>query len=332
MRILRHYSGIPSEARGAVVALGNFDGVHLGHRAVIGRARAIAGREGAPLGVLTFEPHPVQVLRPESAPHRLTPFRVKARRLAEIDVDVLFALHFDTAFSRKSAEDFVDEVLVRELGIRHAVVGHDFHFGCERRGNPAFLAERAALHGFDVTIVEPVGNAGEVYSSTRVRSYLKRGEPRLAAAILGHLWEVEGRVQHGDARGRTLGYPTANLSFADYVAPAFGIYAVWAGIVDGDDTTWYPAVASVGVRPTFGGGEPLLEVHLFDVDMGLYDAHLRVAFVAWIRPEMKFDDVDALKAEMARDCETARAILEGSVPPPEPSDRPAPAAARRANP
>lgn len=332
MRILRHYSGIPSEARGAVVALGNFDGVHLGHRAVIGRARTIAQRGGSPLAVLTFEPHPVQVLRPGTAPHRLTPFRVKARRLAEIGVDELFALHFDTIFSRKSAEDFVDEVLVEGLGVHHVVVGHDFHFGCERRGDPAFLAERAAHHGFGVTVIEPVGNAGETYSSTRVRSYLKRGEPRLAAAILGHLWEVEGRVLHGDARGRTLGYPTANLSFTDYVAPAFGIYAVWAGIVDGENTAWHPAVASVGVRPTFGGGEPLLEVHLFDVDMDLYDAHLRVAFVAWIRPELKFDDVDALKAEMARDCDAARTILEGSTPPPEPSDLTAPAAARRASP
>jgi len=328
MRILRHYTGVPSELRGAVVALGNFDGVHLGHRAVIGRAQRLASGENAPVGVLTFEPHPVQVLRPDTAPNRLTPFRVKARRLAELGIDVLFAIHFDRAFSRQTAEEFVDKVLVAGLGIRHVVVGHDFRFGRERGGDAALLEALGRERGFETLVVEPVGNAGEVYSSSRVRSYLRRGEPRLAAAILGHPWEVEGRVLHGDGRGRDLGFPTANLSFDDYVVPAFGIYAVWIGIIAGERTGWHAGVASAGVRPTFGGGAPLLEAHLFDFEGDLYDAHLRVAFVAWIRAEQKFDDVDALKRQMAVDCENARDILAESGPPATLTDRLASAAAQ----
>jgi riboflavin kinase/FMN adenylyltransferase len=298
-----------------VVALGNFDGVHLGHRGVIGHAANIAKQAGAPLGVVSFEPHPVKVLRPDGAPHRLTPFRAKVRRFSECGVEWFFCIPFTRAFAAIPAEKFVDDVLANGLGLRHIVVGHDFRFGKRRMGDFETLRAGGERHGFGVTPVEPIGNAGEIYSSTRVRTYLQRGEPRLAAAILGHLWEVEARVLHGDKRGRELGFPTANLHFDEHVEPAFGIYAVWAGIVKGDETEWHPAVASCGVRPTFGGSQLKLEVHFFDFDGDLYGKYLRVAFVNWIRPEEKFDNVDDLVKKMDEDCYNARFMLEGSTPP-----------------
>ena len=317
MRICRQYGRVPPAARGAAVALGNFDGVHLGHRGVIGRAANVARDEGLPLGVISFEPHPATVLRADSAPSRLTPFRAKTRRLRECGVDWFFCMRFTRAFAEMSVEAFVDDVLVDGLGVKHVTIGHDYRFGRHRMGDHQLLEDAGAAQGFGVTSVAAIGNAGEVYSSTRVRQYLQRGEPRLAAAVLGHLWEVEARVGRGDARGRNLGYPTANLRLDEHVEPAFGIYAVWAGIVEGSETHWHPAVASCGVRPTFGGKTVLLEVHVFDYQGDLYGKYLRVAFVNWIRPEEKFDDVDDLVRHMDEDCYNARFMLAGSAPPPD---------------
>lgn len=315
MRICRDYARPPSEARGAVVAMGNFDGVHLGHRGVIGRAADAARALSAPLGVLAFEPHPARVLRPGAAPGRLTPFRTKVRRLRECGADYFFCPRFTRRFARKPPGAFVDEVLREGLGVRHVVVGHDYRYGHRRAGDGATLAAAGAAHGFGVTAVPAIGNAGEIYSSTRVRQYLKRGEPRLAAAILGHPWEVEARVAHGDKRGRELGFPTANLRFGESAAPAFGIYAVWAGVVEDGRTRWRPAVASCGVRPTFGGGEPLLEVHVFDFAETLYGRYLRVAFVSWLRAERRFESAGALVRQMREDGYNARFQLAGSRPP-----------------
>lgn len=315
MRICRDYARPPGAARGAVVAAGNFDGVHLGHRGVIGRAADIARAEGAPLAVLAFEPHPADVLRPERAQGRLTPFRAKVRRLRECGAEFFFCPRFTRRFARKSAEEFVSEVLVDGLGVRHVVAGHDFRYGHRRAGDRDTLARAGAARGFGVTVVDAIGNAGEIYSSTRVRQYLKRGEPRLAAAILGHRWEVEGRVRPGDRRGRALGFPTANLRFGEYVEPAFGVYAVWAGAVDGARTEWRPAVASCGVRPTFGGGAALLEVHVLDFAGDLYGRYLRVAFASWLRPELRFADAGALVRRMREDAYNARFQLAGSRPP-----------------
>lgn len=315
MRICRDYARAPAGARGAVVAVGNFDGVHLGHRGVIGRAAELAREHGAPLGVLAFEPHPADVLRPECAPRRLTPFRARVRRLRECGADYFFCQRFTRAFAAMSPDDFVSEVLVSGLGVRRVVAGHDYRYGHRRAGDAASLSAAGAARGFGVTVVGAIGNAGEVYSSTRARQYLKRGEPRLAAAILGHLWEVEARVRRGDGRGRTLGFPTANLCFGDHAAPAFGIYAVWAGIVEGERTDWRPAVASCGVRPTFGGGRALLEVHVFDYSGDLYGRYLRVAFVSWLRPERRFERVDDLVRQMGEDGYNARFQLAGSRPP-----------------
>ncbi len=315
MQIIRRYSALPAALRGAVVAIGNFDGVHLGHRGVIGRAAEIGQACGLPLGVLTFEPHPIMVLRPEAAPPRLAPFRTKVRRLKECGVQLLYMLPFSSTFSQKSAEAFVQDVLVDGLKVGHVIVGHDYRFGQGRSGDGAYLVEAGQKHGFDVTEVSAIGNADEIYSSTRVRGYLQNGEVRLAAAILGHMWEIESRVTHGDKRGRELGFPTANIKFGNHVVPAYGIYAVWCGVVTKNGTEWYPAVANVGIRPMFEIQTPILEVHLFGYEGDLYGHYLRVAFFSWIRSEKRFKDVNALIKQMDEDSEVAQFMLAGSKPP-----------------
>jgi len=310
MRIFRH-DKVAAADRGAVVAIGNFDGLHLGHQRVIGEAGTIARTSGAPYAVLTFEPHPRSVFRPDDPPFRLTPFRVKSRRIEALGVELLFTLHFDLAFAAKSAEDFVDEVLVRGIGARHVVAGYDFVFGHKRRGNAALLRERGAALGFGVEIVAPVHEAsGALYSSTRIREHLAEGRPREAAALLGRFWEIDGRVERGDERGRTIGFPTANIFLHDYLRPAAGVYAVRAGIEEGARTVWRDAVANFGRRPTFGGSDLRLEVHLLDYDGDLYSRHLRVALIEFLRPERKFSGIDALKAQIATDAAQARALLQ----------------------
>jgi len=283
--------------------------VHLGHRGVIDQAAEEARKLARPLGVVTFEPHPATVLRPEKAPLRLAPFRVKVRRLKECGVQIVYMLPFSREFSQKSAEQFVSEILVESLNVCHVVVGHDYRFGRERSGDYAFLARKGKLFGFGVTKVSGIGGAGDPYSSTRVRSCLQSGEPRQAAAILGYMWEVEGRVLYGNARGRELGYPTANIAFKNHVVPAYGIYAVWCGVPHNGSTKWYPGIANVGIRPMFRVKAPLLEVHLFDYDENLYGKYLRVAFLSWIRPEQAFENTDLLVKQMDEDSRTAKLIL-----------------------
>src|SRR6185437_11369607 len=297
MDIFRHYTGLPPGARGAAVAIGNFDGIHLGHQFVIAKAGELARIAGVPHAVLTFEPHPRSVFQPNAAPFRLTPFRVKAELLPGLGVAL-------------SAEDFVRQVLVGGLGLREAVVGYDFVFGHRRQGNAALLTQMGKALGFGVTIVQPVQQGSDIYSSTRIRALLVEGKPRAAAALLGRPWEIDGRVEQGDRRGRTIGFPTANIELADYLRPAAGVYAVRAAI--GRDGAWHDGVANLGLRPTFGGSDLRLEVHLFDFAGDLYGRHLRVAFVDYIRAERKFAGLDALKAQIAADALRARAILASS--------------------
>ena len=309
MRILRHYRDVPAAAQGTVVALGNFDGVHRGHKAVIAEASRIAARGGAACAVLTFEPHPREFFNPQGPVFRLTSLRAKARQMEALGVEFLFVLHFDAAFAAIPAGDFVTQVLVQGLSVRHAVVGYDFVFGNKRAGNTELLASMAESHGFALTVIEPVAAGGEVYSSSRIRVALENRNPRLAAELLGHWWEIEGRVREGDRRGSKLGYPTANLTPGEILQPSLGIYAVRAGITTGQGVTWRDGVASLGRRPTFGGGDVVLEVHLFDFAGDLYGQHLRVAFIDYIREEKKFDDIQSLKAEILADCRLARRIL-----------------------
>jgi riboflavin kinase/FMN adenylyltransferase len=310
MRIFRHDSVAAAE-RGAVIAIGNFDGVHLGHQAVIGEAGRIARADGASHAVLTFEPHPRRVFRPADPPFRLTPFRAKARVIETLGVDLLFTLHFDQGFARLGAEEFIEGVLVRHLGVRHVVVGFDFTFGQGRRGTAARLAAEGRSRGFGVAIVEPAkGPGGAVYSSTRIREHLVAGRPREAAALLGRFWEIEGRVERGDRRGHGIGFPTANLGLDDYLRPAAGVYAVRAGIETEGRLLWHDAVANLGWRPTFGGSDLRLEVHIFDFAADLYGRHLRVALIEHLRPEQKFPGIDALKAQIAADAAQARGLLK----------------------
>jgi riboflavin kinase/FMN adenylyltransferase len=311
MYILRHPSALCQAGRGAVVAIGNFDGIHLGHQAVIGVAGRLAKEAGAPQAVLTFEPHPRSVFRPDGVPFRLTPFRVKAQLLRQLGVAFLFNLRFDLALASHSAEDFVRSVLVEGLAIRHAVVGYDFVFGNRRRGTAALLTQMGQELGFGVTVIEPVQEGGEIYSSTRIRDLLEAARPRDAAALLGRPWEIDGRVERGDQRGRTIGFPTANLTLADDLRPAAGVYAVRAGV--GRNGAWYDAVANFGRRPTFDGTDLRLEVNLFDFSGDLYGQHLRVQLIDYIRPERKFAGLEALKAQIAADAEAARRILAGPL-------------------
>jgi riboflavin kinase / FMN adenylyltransferase len=311
MRILRHFETVPGDARGGVVVLGNFDGVHRGHQAVIGAAAEDAQRLKAPLVVVTFEPHPRRFFRPDDPPFRLTPFRSKVIQLAALGVDVLLVLTFDHAMSQMPAEDFVNDVLLGSLAPRQITIGYDFHFGHNRGGNPALLQKMLPADGScALKVIRPVGSAdGEVYSSTRIRDYLAAGKPGHAAALLGRPFEIEGRVERGDQRGRTIGFPTANLSLGEYLRPAFGVYAVRAGLGDGEVPEWFDAVANLGVRPTVDGRKLLLEIHLFGIQRDIYGQHLRVALIEFIRPERRFDGLDALRAQIGDDCAAARRIL-----------------------
>lgn len=293
--------------------MGNFDGLHRGHAVLIGQARDLARAKGRPVAVLTFEPHPRSVFFPATEPFRLTPFRVKERELARLGIDLLFVQHFDLGFAAKSAEDFIEEVIVEAIGASHVVVGWDCTFGNRRRGTPDLLRAAGLRRGFGVTVLEPVrGDDATVYSSTHIRELLKAGKPREAAALLGRFWEIDGRVAVGDKRGRTIGFPTANLGLDDYLHPAFGVYAVRVSGDGPDDPLsgrTIDGVANLGLRPTVGGLVPRLEAHLFDIDVDLYGRHLRVALIDFIRPEQKFGGLDALKAQIAEDATKARAIL-----------------------
>ncbi len=294
------------------MAIGNFDGVHLGHQAVISAAVGKARALDVPAALLTFEPHPRIVFRPNSEPFRLTPLRPKTHAIEALGVEVLIVLAFDRALSEKSAEAFVEDVLVTGMAVTHIVVGADFVFGHDRLGTVDRLTELGDWLGFAVTALGPVsGPDGTVYSSTAIREALKAGEPRRAAALLGRPWEIEGRVEHGDARGRRLGFPTANIGLGDYLRPAFGVYAVEAGIDHGAATQWHRGVANLGRRPTVAGLIERLEAHLFDFDGDLYGRHLRVRLIEFIRSEKKFDGLDALQAQIARDSAVARAIFAG---------------------
>ncbi|HEX3210426.1 MAG TPA: bifunctional riboflavin kinase/FAD synthetase [Geminicoccaceae bacterium] len=315
MRIHRSYWNLPKTALHAVVAIGNFDGVHRGHRALIARAREQAQALGAQLGVITFEPHPREVLTPDQAPPRLTPFRVKARLLAELGVEQLFALAFTEHLRRKTPAQFVHDVLAGGLGVRQVVVGYDFRFGNRRAGDAESLAALGKDYGFGVTRIEPVAWAREVCSSSRVRAAIAVGDVALARELLAHPFLVEGRVVEGDRRGRPLGYPTANLRppLRPSLWPAPGIYAVRARCPDETGGDWLNAVASLGFRPTFGGRDLRLEVHLFDREVDLYGRRLCCAFVERLRAEAIFESIEALKAQMAEDCRQAQAALAADV-------------------
>jgi riboflavin kinase/FMN adenylyltransferase len=299
-----HWLGLDPSTRGASVAMGNFDGIHKGHQAVIDLARGTA-----PLGIVTFEPHPRQVFAPGGPPFRLMNAEARANRLARLGVQHLFQLPFDATLSALTPEGFVDQVLHRGLGISHVVVGADFCFGKGRAGKAEDLARLCAERGIRTTIAPLVTEGGAEVSSTLIRTALTDGRPRDAAAMLGHWHRIEGPVLHGEKRGRELGYPTANMALEGLHLPRFGVYAVLVDVLTGPHAGSYHGAASLGVRPMFGENRPNLETFIFDFTGDLYGQHLSIALVDYLRPELKFDGLPALITQMAADCAQARAVL-----------------------
>lgn len=296
---------LPPHLARPVLAIGNFDGVHRGHLAVIGAARRMAERLGRPAVALTFEPHPRSFFQPDKVLFRLTPAPQKMVELARAGLDGAVVLPFDATLAAIGAEAFVAEVLVGLFETVGVAVGFDFHFGKGRAGSPAFLQEAGAHHGFPVEVVAPMLDEGDPISSSAIRNALASGQVGHAAHMLGRPWSVSGEVAHGDKRGRDLGYPTANLSVPPGTVLAFGIYAVRARVGD----VMIDGVASYGRRPTFDNGAPLLEVHLFDFSGDLYGQDMEVFFHNYLRPELKFENVEDLVRQMDTDSAAAKAVL-----------------------
>lgn len=305
-------AALPGGLRRGVVAIGNFDGVHRGHRAVLDRALDIARAEDRPPLVLTFEPHPRALLRPGEKLFRLTPAPLKARLLEALGFESVIEQAFTADFARMPAEDFVAGVLAHDLGVAHVVTGHDFHFGRDRQGTPDFLAEAGLRLGFDVRLVEAFRAGDGVVSSSRIRDCLVAGDLDGAAALLGYRYLVEAPVMRGQQLGRTLGFPTANMALPPETALREGVYAVRLRRADG---VLHDGVASFGRRPTVtADGAPLLETHVFDAAPDLYGQTCSVSFFAFIRAEEKFDGLDPLVAQMRRDAAAARTALSAAKP------------------
>jgi len=309
MRIIRHWEGLEPGQQGASVAVGNFDGVHRGHLKVIDIARKAATSSGAPLGILTFEPHPREYFAPDAPPFRLMNTETRANRLAKLGVELLYELPFGKEMSSLPAEGFAGDVLSKGMKVSHVVIGADFCFGKGRQGNAQSLREFGARMGFGVTVANLLAGDGGRVSSTAIRDALCDGRPGDAAAMLGHWHRIDGEVFHGAKRGREMGYPTANMSVAGLHLPRLGIYAVLVDVLTGPHAGHYQGAASLGVRPMFGENQPNLETYLFDFKGDLYGEHLSVALVEFLRPEGKFTDLAALVAQMDADCARARAIL-----------------------
>lgn len=306
MELIDNHHNVPNRLRGAVVALGNFDGVHRGHQVVLLAAKTIAHKTQKPFGVITFEPHPRAVLFPTDVPYRLTPAPAKRHLLKELGVEVLFEIPFTKELSKQTAKEFMDDVLCASLGITHAVAGHDFVFGHKRSGDMQVLRTHLATKNIAVTEIAPQNDGGGIlWSSTRIRACIAEGDMPCVASMLGRNWEIEGKVVEGDRRGGTIGFPTANIALHETLRPKYGVYAVRFH-VNGQS---YGGVANIGLRPTVDGQKDGLEAHLFGFLGNLYGADARVEMLQFIRPEQRFDGLEALKAQIAFDCRAAEDIL-----------------------
>jgi riboflavin kinase/FMN adenylyltransferase len=303
---LSHDQPIPEQLHGSVLALGNFDGFHLGHQAVVNRAIALGFHERRPVIVATFDPHPVRFFKPDAPPFRLTSLDQRERLFAHAGADAMLVFNFGKELASTSAEDFVAEILGKRLGVAGVVTGDDFSFGKGRAGNVGVMRKLGKEHGITAEAVAPVLIDGERVSSGRIREALAAGDPGTATYFLTRPFAVEAMVQRGDGRGHDLGFPTANVSLGDYQRPAYGIYAVRVRLDDGSE---HFGVASFGIRPMFQPPEELLEVYIFDFDGELYGRLIEIALMAYIRPEAKFDSVDALVERMREDAAEARRLL-----------------------
>ena len=297
---------IAAPLRGGVIALGNFDGFHAGHQAVVGRAVHHAKDDGRPAIVATFDPHPVRFFKPDAPPFRLTTLDQRQELFAAAGADAMLVLPFDAGLANTSAQDFITELLLDRYGAAGVVTGADFVFGKGRGGDVVTLADHARRLGFFTEMVAPVDDAAEAVSSSRIRDALRAGDCATAARLLTRPFTVRGIVQHGDKNGRLLGFPTANIDMGSYLRPRYGIYAVTGTLSDG---RVLKGAANLGIRPSFDPPRELLEPHFFDFSGDLYGQPIDVAFHAFLRPEAKFDTMDALMAQIAADCDQAKALL-----------------------
>ncbi len=307
MRVVHGWKGLIGADRGASIALGNFDGVHLGHQSVIALAVRAANHLGTPCGVISFDPHPRRIFQPNSPPFRLMTTDQQARALAALGVDILYILPFDAEMEHLTDSEFVTRVLHEGLGVRHVSVGFDISFGHGRTGSPELMGQYGQELGFGVSVAQAVGDEGAKFSSTGVRQALRDGHPEVAAQILGRPFAIEGMVVKGRQLGRTLGFPTANVALSDYVVPRLGVYAIRTRLPDGRELA---GVANIGVNPTIEGEiEPRLEVWLFDFDEDIYDQVIETDLVAFLRDEAKFEGLEAMTVQVMADAAEARAVL-----------------------
>ena len=297
---------VPDDLRGGVIALGNFDGFHRGHQAVVGRAVALAREQGRPALVATFDPHPIRYFRPDAAPFRLTSLDQRARLFAEAGADAMLVFTFDDSLAALTASEFVEQRLVDLIGAAGVVTGEDFTFGKDRGGNVTVLAELGQAYGLVTEAIGPVAEGDEIISSSRIRTALQSGDCETATRLLTRPFTIQGDVIHGDKLGRTIGYPTANVSLGNYLRPRYGIYAVRGRLPDGRVLN---GAANLGIRPSFDPPKELLEPYFFDFSESLYGQVIEVELIRFLRPEMKFDALEPLVAQMELDCAEARRIL-----------------------
>lgn len=308
MRFIRTLAALPAEARGAALAIGNFDGLHQGHQSLLARLKTVAQERGVKPAVMSFEPHPRRYFAPHLPVMRLMPFAQKARQLREFGIELFYCPRFNAALANLSAGDFIETILIQQLGVQALMTGADFRFGHDRLGDAALLAQYAPRHFY----YEPFPLQGDdaVYSSTRIRRDVQQGNIPEVNRLLGRPYEWQRPVVHGEQRGRGLGYPTANFIPPHAALPPYGVYAVRLQI-EGEGA-WHDGIANFGTRPTFNGQSARLEVHLFDWQEQLYDKHCRIAFFAYIRPEKRFDGGEALRQQISKDCEKAKAWLDSN--------------------
>jgi riboflavin kinase/FMN adenylyltransferase len=308
MRWLDHRSSVPAALRGAIIALGNFDGFHQGHQAVAGEAIRWAQAEGRPSIIATFDPHPVRFFKPDTPPFRLTTLEQRQELYLAAGATAMLVFHFDGELAGTPAEDFISDIVIERFGAHGVVTGGDFTFGKGAKGDVGMLA---ASDGLEARVVDVVEGAGEVVSSSRIRTALRDGKPELVAQLLTRPFAVRGIVEHGDKNGRELGYPTANLAMESYLRPKYGVYAVTGKVLSTGQTL--KGAANMGIRPQFEPPKELLEPHFFDFSGDLYGQEIEVAFHHFLRGEAKFDSLDELSAQMEKDCEEAKRLLSGAA-------------------
>lgn len=306
MERVLHRDRLPDHLRGGVIALGNFDGFHRGHQAVVGRAVHHAHDDRRPVVVATFDPHPVRHFKPDVPPFRLTTLDQRERLFGEAGADAMMVFAFGDELAGTPARSFVEDILLDRFGVAGVVTGNDFVFGKGREGDVVMLAEMAQRHGFFTEITAPVEDGSEIVSSSRIRDALQAGDSQTATRLLTRPFTIEGKVEHGAKQGRELGYPTANIDLGAYLRPRYGIYAVRGRLPDG---TMLDGAANIGIRPSFDPPVELLEPYFFDFSGDLYGQTVAVELVEFLREERKFDDLDALKAQMAEDCAQAKRVL-----------------------